>query len=713
MRQSAEKFRVWFIYLALAAITFAVFWQVHNFDFTNYDDDLYVYENTHISSGLTLSNIGWVFTNEHVGNWHPLTGLSHMLDCQLFGLKSGWHHLVNLLFHIANTLLLLTVLKRMTGKLWQSTFVAALFAIHPLHVESVAWISERKDVLSTLFWILTIDVYFRYVKNHGRRWYFLALTLFALGLLAKPMLVTLPFVLLLLDYWPLNRFELKSGEHIWRRRIQEKIPFFILSAVSSVITFVVQKNTGTVSKIEALPLTMRTANTVISYGKYIEKMFWPANLAAFYPYPEDKLQTWQVFAVAVLLIIITICVVRLAARYGYLPVGWFWFLGTLVPVIGIVQVGSQALADRYTYVPLIGMFIVVAWGLPELFKNWRYQKIVLTLLALVTLLALSVCTWLQTGYWNNTMSLFEHALRVTNGNYMAYNQLGNAYFAAGEIDLAISAYNKAIEINPGDPWSYYNRGNIYISKGQYDLAIFDYNKAIEINPSDSDSYHERGAAYYSKGEIDHAIFDYNKAIKINPKFAVAYHGRANAYYRANAIDLALADYNKAIELDQDNAEAYYNRGTVYLQAIGQFDLAIADYDKAIEINPTYVDAYSNRGIAYYSKREYDRAIFDYNKALEINPKYAADYVNRGNAYAQGKKQFDVAISDYNKALEINPELVEAYWSKARACEIAGRKTEAIATYKALIQYAPAKYAHLIERAKQKVGELEQQQNDGK
>ena len=712
MRQSAEKFRVWFIYLALAVITFAVFWQVHNFDFTNYDDDLYVYENTHISSGLTLSNIGWVFTNEHVGNWHPLTGLSHMLDCQFFGLKSSWHHLVNLLFHIANTLLLLTVLKRMTGELWQSTFVAALFAIHPLHVESVAWISERKDVLSTLFWILTIGAYFRYAEKRSAGWYTLAIVLFAMGLMAKPMLVTLPFVLLLIDYWPLNRLDINNRNQIYRC-VCEKIPFFILSAVSSVITFVVQKNTGAVSKIEALPLIMRTANAAISYGKYIGKMFWPANLAAFYPYQEDKLQTWQVFAVAVLLIIITICVVRLAARHRYLPVGWFWFMGTLVPVIGIVQAGSQALADRYTYVPLIGLFIVVAWGLPELFKNWRYQKIVLTLLALVTLLALSVCTWLQTGYWNNTMSLFEHALRVTNGNYMAHNQLGNAYFAADEIDHAISAYNKAIEINPKDPWSYYNRGNIYISKGQYDLAIFDYNKAIEINPSDSDSYRERGAAYYSKGEIDHAISDYNKAIEINPKFAEAYHCRGNAYYRANVIDPALADYNKAIELDQDNAEAYYNRGTVYLQAIGQFDLAIDDYNKAIEINPTYVDAYSNRGIAYYSKREYDRAISDYNKAIEINPRYADAYNNRGNAYAHGKKQFDVAISDYNKALEIKPELVEAYWGKARACEIAGRKTEAIEAYKAFIQYAPAKYAHLIERAKQKVRELEQQQNDGR
>jgi tetratricopeptide (TPR) repeat protein len=672
MGQSAEKYKIWFIYLVLAAITFAVYWQVHNFEFTNYDDDKYVYDNVHISSGLTPSNIAWVFTHAHVGNWHPLTGLSHILDCQLFDLKAGRHHMVNLLFHIANTLLLLTVLRRMTGKIWQSAFVAALFAIHPLHVESVAWISERKDVLSTLFWILTIWAYFRYTEKHSTGWYTLAIVLFAFGLMAKPMPVTLPFVLLLLDYWPLNRFELKSGEHL-RRCIQEKIPFFILSTVSSVITFTVQKNSGVVSEIEVLPLATRAANAVISYGKYIEKMFWPANLAAFYPYPDNQLQTWRVFAAAVLLIVITICVVRLATRHRYLPVGWFWFLGTLVPVIGIVQVGSQAMADRYTYVPLIGLFIIAAWGLPELFKSWRYRKIALASAALAILSALAICAWVQTSHWKNTISLFEHALKVTDRNYTAYIQLGNAYYAAGETEQAISAYGKAIEKNAGDSWAYYNRGNVYAGEDQYDRAIIDYSQAIERNPSDADFYQARGTAYYGKGETD----------------------------------MALADYNKAIELDGEDAETYYDRGTVYLQAEKQFDLAIADYSKAIEINPKFADIYCNRGVAYYSKGEIDLAISDYNKAIEINPEYADAYNNRGNAYSL-KKQFDIAIFDYDTAIELNPELVESYWGKASTCEHAGRKAEAIEAYKDFIQHAPHRYANHIEGAKQKVRELEQQ-----
>jgi len=673
MYQQAEKFWIFPLYLGLATVTLAVFWQVHNFEFTNYDDNLYVTENKHISSGLKWENIVWVFTNTHVGNWHPLTGLSHILDCQLFGLNPGRHHLVNLLFHIVNTLLLFAFLKLITGKLWQSAFIAALFAIHPLHVESVAWISERKDVLSTLFWIFTIWAYFHYTEKRGVAWYIIALAFFALGLMAKPMLVTLPFLLLLIDYWPLNRLEISNRSQIYHR-VYEKIPFFILAAISSVITFAVQKNAGVVSKIEALPLKMRIANAIISYWKYIEKMFWPANLAAFYPYAEDKLHSWQVLPLAVLLIIITTCVVRLGARHKYLPVGWFWFLGTLVPVIGIIQAGSQAMADRYTYVPLIGLFIIIGWGLPEILKSWRYRKIIFISFALVSLSALAICAWIQTSHWKNTISLFKHALRVTSGNYIAYIQMGNAYFTAGEIDHAISAYSKAIEINPQEPWPYYNRGNVYISRGLYDAAIFDYSKAIEINPSDADFYLARGIAYSSKGEMDRALADYDKAIEINPKYA----------------------------------EAYYNRGTIYLHVTEQFDLAIADYNKAIEINPKYADAYNNRGTAYYRKDQIDRAISDYNKAIEINPEYAEAYNNRGSAYSQGQKNFDAAISDYNKAIEINPGLTEAYWGKANACESAGRKIEAIEAYRAFIQYAPAKYKHLVERAKRKVEELEQQ-----
>jgi len=360
------------IYLLLAVSTFAVYWQVHNYDFVNYDDESYVSKNQSVKVGFTCDSIRWAFSTGHQGNWHPLTWLSHMLDCQLFGTDAGWHHLTNLLLHITNTLLLFAVLKRMTGTLWQCAFVAAVFALHPLHVESVAWISERKDVLSTLFWMLTMAAYLHYVKHPCVGRYLLTLLAFATGLMAKPMLVTLPFVLLLLDDWPLGRLQpaqtaeetyrqtLKSANYSqWQvsyRLVREKVPFFILSAVSGVVTFLVQQSGGAISSIEDASLVIRIANAFICYIKYIENMFWPSRLAIFYPHPLNTVSIWQAAVAALLLLLISILALRLTRNHKYFAVGWLWYLGTLVPVIGLIQVGDQALADRYTYIPLIGLF---------------------------------------------------------------------------------------------------------------------------------------------------------------------------------------------------------------------------------------------------------------------------------------------------------------------------------------------------------------------
>jgi tetratricopeptide (TPR) repeat protein len=647
-----EKHKTLFVISGLTIAVLAAFWQVDGFDFVSYDDYGYVSRNEHISTGLTLENVAWVFTHAHGGNWHPLTGLSHILDCQLFGLNPGWHHLVNLIFHIANTLLLFVILKQMTGlprrseaatdAFWRSAFVAAVFGLHPAHVESVAWISERKDVLSTLFFLLTIASYVRYVKLRGKSRYLLTLLLFTLGLMAKPMLVTLPFVLLLLDYWPLNRVEITlTGKIRWQSfypLIREKIPLFILSAVSSAVTIFVQKNTGALAGAELIPLKNRIANAIISYGAYIGELFWPAKLAVFYPYPRAIQPWWQILTIAVLFLIITIVVIRLGRKYKYLPTGWFWYMGTLFPVIGIVQVGMQSMADRYTYIPFIGLFIISAWGANDLLAKSKYSKVVLWSLSFSVIIVLAVLTWFQAGFWRDSISLFDHALSVTENNFVAYNSRGFAYYEKGRFDGAISDYKKAVEINPRYTNAYNNLGLAYYKIGRYDLAIGQYNKALEINPKFFEAANNRGLAWYEKSDFDRAIADYTKTLAINPAYDIAYYNRGNAYAHGKSLyDLAIADYDKAIELNPRYALAYYNRGSVCCLE-GRYDLGILDYDKAIELNPMYPDAYLN---------------------------------------------------------------------KAAACESLGRKSEAIEAYKIFIQYAPANRSAQIEHAKQKIKELEQ------
>ncbi|HEY5141044.1 MAG TPA: hypothetical protein VIJ25_17275, partial [Methylococcales bacterium] len=429
MLESLKKPALIFIYFALTASTLLVFWQVRTFDFVNYDDSVYVYKNQHVLGGLSPGNIISAFTTSDYGYWQPLTWLSLMLDCQLFGLDPGRIHLVNVFLHLVNTLLLFAVLKKMTGKLWPSAFVAATFALHPTNVESVAWIAERKDVLSTLFLLLTLIAYVGYVRNRSPFRYLLTILLFALGLLAKPMLVTLPFLLLLLDYWPLDRFaapqSVKTTTVPDRRRILyqliiEKIPFFALSAVSSVITYLTQQTDAVIIDDKSIPfLELRFANVFLSYARYIEKMFWPHDLAVFYPPDISSFALWQIALCVLLLLVICIFVLRLRRNQKYLSVGWFWFVGTLIPVIGLIQFTGSSHDDRYTYIPYIGLFIMIAWGLPELLSKLPYRKIVFGVSMVVVLTALGICTQRQVGYWNNSIALFSHAIEVTKNNYLA------------------------------------------------------------------------------------------------------------------------------------------------------------------------------------------------------------------------------------------------------------------------------------------------------
>ena len=485
------------ICIFLIVATFCIYSQVQDHEFLNYDDNKYVTDNLNVQAGLTIESIKWAFTPSHTSYWHPMTWLSHMLDYQLYGLHPKGHYLTNLFLHISSVLILFIVLLRMTGALWKSGFVAAMFALHPLNVESVVWIAERKNVLSTLFWLMTMWAYIHYAEKPTVKRYGLVFLFFTLGLMSKPMLVTLPFVLLLLDYWPLRRlkFEQERGgnetsEKNTARRsevfrlVLEKIPLFLLSVVFSIINFIAATKS---LQAFSVPLKERIIHSLITYLAYLQKMFWPSKLSYFYPYPENALSVTQGIFCGMVLVGITFISIKLIRKAPYFAVGWFWYLGTLVPVIGIfVQAGWQAMADRYAYVPLIGIFIIVAWGLPELMAKWRHKKKVLSISAGILIPTLMVMTWTQVGHWKNSITIFKHTIRVTDKTYptfaQAHNSLGFALVAEGKNEEAISHYKIAIKINPDFAEAYSNLGAVLFNAKMTEEAIDYFKEAIRIRP---------------------------------------------------------------------------------------------------------------------------------------------------------------------------------------------------------------------------------------
>ncbi len=655
MHQPEEKFWIWFIYLALTVITFAIFWQVRSFDFVNYDDPDYVSNNPHVKNGLSPSNIIWAFTSIHSHNWHPLTSLSHMLDCHLFGPNPHRHHLINLLFHILNTLLLFAVLRQITAAFWQSAFVAAVFAIHPLHVESVVWISERKDVLSTLFWLLTIAAYFHYVKKPAISRYILTLVLFTLGLMAKPMLVTLPFVLLLLDYWPINRFDLMTLSQPFQRAafyrlLSEKIPFFALSIISSIITFLVQQHSGTVVTI--YPLKIRLFNVIVSYVQYIDKMFLPTGLAVFYPYDVKKLSVGSIAPAAAILLVISILVIRYASKYRYLLVGWLWYLGTLVPVIGFVQVGSRALADRYSYVPLTGLLIIVAWAANDLLDKWKYKKIALGLSASAVILVLSVCSWFQTSCWQNSETLFTHATRATSENYMAHNNLGVIFMEQNKLTEAIEQFHLAIHADPDYVRAHYNLGSAYGKMGRPNDEVQAYKNAIKLKPDLFEAYYALGTAYGKLGRFDEQIESLKKAIKIKPDYAKAHFDLGVAYGKIGCLEDEIDSYKHAIKIKSDFIEAYNNLG-VACSRIGRFQDSIQAFKQAIELKSDAPDTYYNLGAAYLKMGSFQDAAEAFKQAIELTPNDASAHFKLGLAYWNIGDEIG-AQKEYETLLKLDP-----------------------------------------------------------
>ena len=545
------------ISLSLAAITFLVYWQVLDHGFLNFDDNRYVSENTHVTEGLTRDGLTWAFTESYASNWHPMAFLSHMLDVELYGLDPSGHHLTSLLFHIANSLLLFGVLLKMTGALWRSGLVAVLFALHPLNVESVAWIAERKNVLSTFFWFLTLWAYVDYVNK--KKSYWLVVLFLALGLMAKPMLVTLPFALLLLDFWPLHRCK---GWEAVMPLIIEKFPLFLLALAVGVITYSVQKSGGAMGNPELHSFYTGIANALVSYVEYLEKIIWPRGLSILYPHPGDAVSTWKALTSGLVLIGISVGVVRILRRAPYLAVGWFWFLGTLVPVIGIVQVGDQAMSDRYMYIPSMGLFIAIVWGLSELMAKWRLGNRVLVILAGLMIPVLMLMTWTQVGHWTNSVTIFQHAIEVTDKKYpnfaIAYTNLGQALIAEGKNGEAMAQYKKAIQLMPGLVKAHYNLGHALITEGKNEEGISHYRIAIKHKPDYLAAHYNLGHALIADGKNTEAIAQFRRVIELQPALAEGHNNLGYALLMDRKVDEAISQYKKAIQLKPDYALARQN-----------------------------------------------------------------------------------------------------------------------------------------------------------
>jgi Tfp pilus assembly protein PilF len=582
--------------LLLVVATLAVYGQLRNHQFINYDDNVYVYDNPPVQAGLTLKGLAWAFTTNHAGYWLPLTWLSHMLDCQLFGLNPGDHHLTNLVFHMANSLLLFLWLLYLTPSLGCSFMVAALFALHPMHVESVAWVAERKDVLSTFFWLLTMWAYIWYVKRPGLGRYLLILVGFSLGLMAKPMLVTLPFVLLLLDYWPLARLSFQGGRAAaaaspppgpgvaLKRLVWEKAPLFGLAALFSLVTFYTQKAVGALWTGKTLPFTMRLANALVAYVSYLGKMFWPARLAVLYPHPGPNLPLWPAVAAGLGLAALSFLALRLARRHPYLPVGWLWYLGTLVPVIGLVQVGRQAMADRFTYVPSIGLFIAVVWGTAALAARWRAPRFLLPVGAGVVLSALAVCSWVQVGYWRDSISLYEHTLKVTGSNPVIQNNLGEAWAAQGQLAQAVAHYRAALRLQPDFAQAHYNLGVAFGAQGQLAQAAGQYRAALRLKPDFPEAQNNLGEVLAAQGKLAQAEAQYRAALRLRPDLAVTRNNLGVALANQGKIDAAITQFQKAIQLKPDYADAYFNLGLAFLNK-GDDAQANTVFQNFLKINP--------------------------------------------------------------------------------------------------------------------------------
>lgn len=548
--------------MMLISSTLAIYWQVSGFEFVGYDDSKYL---SLAAKELSFNTLIWSFTTLEFANWHPLTWLSLILDHNLYGSNAGGYHVTNLLFHIINTLLLFFLLNKMTGTIYRSAFVAALFALHPLHVESVAWISERKDVLSAMFWFLTTWSYVKYCQKPKIITYLPVLLLFSFGLMAKPMLVTLPFVLLLLDYWPLNRItfnhcftnKANTESYSYTFLFLEKLPLFALSIASSIITFIAQNNYKAVISLEHASLVNRALNAFNSYAGYLQKTFYFNDLSIFYPYPKF-ISFWQIAPSLLLIIFLTIIAILLFRKASYFFVGWFWFLGTLIPVIGLIQVGFQAMSDRYTYIPLIGIFIIISWGLKNLLESMKYGNILFAFSALFFISISSFAAYHQIAVWKNNLSLFSHVLKFNPKNYHAYHIIGHTMEINGKYLEALKYYRTVLRLNPVYDPAYINTGNILQKMGRFDEAVNCYKKALHINPNSAQAQYNLGIMMLSRNKLDSAINSFEKALAIEPDDSDTHNNLGVALMKSGNIKKALDHFEEARKLNPRSNEVKNN-----------------------------------------------------------------------------------------------------------------------------------------------------------
>lgn len=656
------------IVLALVALILTIYWQVQYFDFINYDDGLYVTQSSLTQSGLTWKGVSKLLADVHTGNWHPLTMLSHIVDWELFGWKAGGHHWSNLILHIINAVLLFLLLNQLTGAIWRSAMVAVLFSIHPINVESVAWVAERKNVLSTFFWFLTMLFYVHYVRKPAPTAFLPVVISFALGLMSKSMLVTLPFVLLLMDYWPLNRTVINAQDQdktdnqitaaTGRTKliylIKEKIPLFILTAVAICVTLYTQHLVGAVVSTKSLSLVQRISNAVFSYGLYIKKMFWPADLSVFYP--RYDIEIWQILIVSILLVSLSIIILRYYRKYPYLSVGWFWYLGTMVPVIGFVQVGAQSMADRYAYVPFIGLFIMLVWYAVDVAGKSKNAKFSLALTSFLVILTLSVVAWQRCQLWGDQLALYNDALK-NQKSALVYNLRGIAYAEKGQNELALGEYHAAVKLDEKFAEALNNRGNLYASMGQHENALRDFDEAQRLKPRYADAYYNKGLLYLGTRQLDAAIADFTSAIQLDTNNADYFNNRGVALRLKGDYKKSFADFNQALKINGNMAEAYFNRGIIY-QMHSQYLPAIVNYTEALEIKPAYLDAYFNRGVLFAALGKFDQAIEDFRYVLQINPKYVPALNHLGILFEK-MKRYEESSAQFQKSLQIQPDNNEA------------------------------------------------------
>jgi Flp pilus assembly protein TadD len=666
--------------LLLVAVTLLCYWPSIHHQLVLLDDYHYLLENPDIQSGLSWSSLAWAFKTGYFCNWHPITYITYIVDWQLNGSNPLGYHVTNLIFHLADTVLLFLLFQRMTGRLWPSAFVAALFAWHPLHVESVAWVSERKDVLSAFFWILAMMAYVRYVEfiradgpsqggeegvpelempNLGRRrgYYALALLCFALGLMSKPMVVTLPCVLMLMDYWPLRRFSISPPPRPAQLLglIMEKLPFFSLALAASVVTYIVQKAGGAVASLDATPFSARLPNAALAYLRYMGKAIWPAHLSVMYPYPSHLTIGIGICAALVLSIISGFFLWR-AKQQPFLIVGWLWFVGTLVPVIGLVQVGAQSMADRYTYIPSIGLFALLVWGAESLCNALANRREILIGLGSASLAGCLACTSVQLSYWQNSEKLFRHAVTLDPDNYLAYDGLGKALEDQGKKEEALKLYALSVR-HPQYSQGHYNYGTLLLQLGRLHEAVVQLTAALASNPHYAQAHNNLSTAYINLGDLEQARVHLGIVADLKPHDPQAHNNLASVLLMQSRLDEAAVQLSAALRLNPDFAEAHRNLGVALVRQ-GKLEDAITHFSRAVQLTPTNAEMHFNLGLARMDLNQPAEAAAQFIEASRLSPNDARFHYRLAIALARQQRSKE-AISQYRQTLMLSPDFPEA------------------------------------------------------